>query len=110
MPEKQEGMEMTSSGNANANAGNYGMAQATEVMEKLRNVVDQASQSIKELTQIGQQWAQMAPGRAQEVAQQVREQGGRAVGQMSETVEQNPLASMAVAFAVGFLLASLIKR
>jgi ElaB/YqjD/DUF883 family membrane-anchored ribosome-binding protein len=44
------------------------------------------------------------------VAQQMREQGGRAVGTMSETVEQNPLASMAVAFAVGFLLASLIKR
>ena len=111
MPEKQEGMEPTnSSGNASANAGNYGMAQATEAMEKLRNVVDQASQSIKEFTQIGQQWAQSAPGRAQEVAQQVREQGGRAVSQMSETVEQNPLASIAVAFAVGFLLASLFKR
>jgi ElaB/YqjD/DUF883 family membrane-anchored ribosome-binding protein len=111
MPEQQESKERTtSSGNGESNAGNYGVAQATEAMEKLRTVVDQASQSIKGWTQLGQQWAQNAPGRAQEVAQQMREQGGKAVGTVSETVEQNPLASMAVAFAVGFLLASLIKR
>ena len=111
MPEHQETKERTTSGgNGEANASNYGVVQATEAMEKLRTVVDQASQSIKDWTELGQQWAQNAPGRAQEMAQQVREQGGKAVGTMSETVEQHPLASMAAAFAVGFLLASLIKR
>jgi ElaB/YqjD/DUF883 family membrane-anchored ribosome-binding protein len=111
MPEQQESKgRTTSSGNGEANASNYGVAQATEAMEKLRTVVDQASKSIKDWTQLGQQWAQNAPGRAQEMAQQMREQSGKAVGTMSETVEQNPLASMAVAFAVGFLLASLIKK
>ncbi len=44
------------------------------------------------------------------LAQQLREQGERAVGTVSETVEHNPLTSMAVAFAVGFLVASLVKR
>lgn len=107
MPEKQESTER---GNGGASAGNYGVAQAAEALEKLRTVVDQASQSMKDWTQLGQQWAQNAPGRAQEMAQQMSEQSGKAVGKMSETVEQNPLASMAVAFAVGFLLASLIKR
>ena len=51
-----------------------------------------------------------AQERAREVANQLREQSSRAVGTMTETVEHNPLTSMAVAFAVGFLLASLIKR
>jgi len=92
------------------NAVNYGLAQATEAMEKLRTMVDQTSRSIKEMTQTGQQWAQDAQGRAQEYAQQLREQSGKAVGTVSETVEHNPLASMAVAFAIGFLVASLIKR
>jgi ElaB/YqjD/DUF883 family membrane-anchored ribosome-binding protein len=116
MPEKQENTEPSGSslfGGAAANDGsasNYRIAQATEAMERLRGMIDQATQSLKELTQTGQQWAQTAPGRAQEMAQQMREQGGRAVGSMSETVAQNPLTSIAVAFAVGFLLASLIRR
>jgi ElaB/YqjD/DUF883 family membrane-anchored ribosome-binding protein len=116
MPDKQETTEPSGGsigGNAAANDGsaaNYRIAQATEAMEKLRGMIDQATQSLKELTQTGQQWAQTAPGRAQEMAQQVRQQGGRAVGSMSGMVEQNPLASIAVAFAAGFLLASLIRR
>ena len=107
MAEKQESGEQ-SAGDGTAAA--FGFSQATEAVEKLRAVVDQASRSIKELTQVSEQWAQDAQERAREVAQQLREQGGRAVGSMSETVEHNPLTSMAVAFAVGFLVASLIKR
>ncbi len=109
-PAAMGGSANTGNTSDNAGATGYGVAQATEGIEKLRGMIDQATQSIKELTQMGQQWAQNAPGRAQEVAQQVREQGGKAVGTMSETVEQNPLVSMVVAFAAGFFLASLIKR
>ena len=87
-----------------------GFGQATEAIEKLRAVVDQASRSIKDLTQASEQWARERRNAPSEVAKQLREQSGRAVGTMSETVEHNPLTSMAVAFAVGFLVASLIKR
>jgi ElaB/YqjD/DUF883 family membrane-anchored ribosome-binding protein len=107
MAEKQE---------SKARAGGAGSAiesginQATEAIEKLRAVVDQASRSFKELTEASEHWAQDAQERAREVASQLRDQSNRAVGTMTETVEHNPLASMAVAFAVGFLVASLIKR
>ncbi|HUC70983.1 MAG TPA: hypothetical protein VMS01_07325 [Stellaceae bacterium] len=106
MAEKQE------SGERPAGDGNamFSFSQATEAIEKLRSVVDQASKSIKDLTQASEQWAQEAQERARELAQQLREQGERAVGTVSETVEHNPLTSMAVAFAVGFLVASLVKR
>jgi ElaB/YqjD/DUF883 family membrane-anchored ribosome-binding protein len=107
MAEKQESGER-SDGDGNAPA--FGFAQATEAVDKLRNLVDQASRSIKDFTQASEQWAQDAQARAREVAKELSEQSGRAVGAVSETVEHNPLASLAVAFAAGFLLASLIKR
>jgi ElaB/YqjD/DUF883 family membrane-anchored ribosome-binding protein len=107
MAEKEESGEQSA---GDGNAPIFGFTQATEAVEKLRTVVDQASKSIKDLTLASEQWAQEAQERAREVAQQLREQGERAVGTMSETVEHNPLTSMAVAFAVGFLVASLIKR
>lgn len=106
--EKQESAER-SGGNGNA-ATMFGLGQATEAIEKLRTVVDQASRSIKDLTQASEQWAQEAQVRAREVAKELRDQGEWAVGTVSDTVEHNPLASLAVAFAVGFLVASLIKR
>jgi ElaB/YqjD/DUF883 family membrane-anchored ribosome-binding protein len=87
-----------------------GFTQATETLDKLRAVVDQATRSIKDLTQVSEQWAQEARGRAREVAKQLGEQSGWASGKLSETVEHNPLASLAVAFVLGFLAASLIKR
>jgi ElaB/YqjD/DUF883 family membrane-anchored ribosome-binding protein len=106
MAEKQQSGE-SSAGNGNAALG---VGQATEAVEKLRLVVDQASRSIKDLTQASQQWAHDAQEQARGVANQLREQGNRAVGTVSETVEQNPLTSLAVAFALGFLAASLIIR
>jgi ElaB/YqjD/DUF883 family membrane-anchored ribosome-binding protein len=111
MPDNQDSLDRTTGGGyGETGTAGYGAARATEAAEKVRAVVDQASQSIKDWTQVGQQWAQAAPGRAQEMALQVRDQGGKAVGTMSKTVEQNPLASVVVAFAAGFLLASLIRR
>ena len=88
----------------------FGFSQATETLEKLRTVVDQAARSIKDLTQVSEQWVQDARGRARDVAKQLGEQSDWATGKISETVEHNPLASLAIAFALGFLAASLIKR
>jgi ElaB/YqjD/DUF883 family membrane-anchored ribosome-binding protein len=88
----------------------FGLSQASEAIEKLRAVVDQATRSIKDLTQVSESWAQEAQGRAREVAKQLGVQSDWATGKISETVEHNPLASLAVAFALGFLAASLIKR
>lgn len=107
MAEEHEGGERSG---GNGGGASFGLSQATEAIEKLRTVVDQASRSIKDLTQASEHWAQEAQVRAREVAKELREQSEKAVGTVSETVEQNPLASLAVAFAVGFLLASLIKR
>jgi ElaB/YqjD/DUF883 family membrane-anchored ribosome-binding protein len=107
MAEKKESKEWL--GGA-GNAIESGFSQAAEAIEKLRTVVDQASRSIKDLTEASEHWAQDAQERAREVASQLRAQSNRAVGSMTETVEHNPLTSMAVAFAVGFLVASLIKR
>jgi ElaB/YqjD/DUF883 family membrane-anchored ribosome-binding protein len=107
MTEQQESAERTS-GDGKATA--FGLSQATEAVDKLRAVVEQASRSIKDLTQASEHWAQEVPGRARGVAQQLREQSGRAVGTVSGTVEHNPLASLAIAFVAGVLLASLIKR
>ncbi len=107
MAEKQEKAERSGDeGNATA----FGFNQATDAVEKLRTLVDQASRSLKDFTQAGEQWAQDAQERARGIAKDLSEQSGRAVGAVSETVEHNPLASLAVAFAAGFLLASLIKR
>ena len=105
-----EDQESTRGSGGAASATESGFNQAAEAVEKLRAVVDQASRSIKDLTEASEHWAQEAQERAREVANQLREQSSRAVGTMTETVEHNPLTSMAVAFAVGFLLASLIKR
>lgn len=107
MADKQKGAEQAEDA---GDAVGTGVGQATEAVEKLRSVVDQASRSVRELTQASEHWAKQAQARASEAASQLREQGNRAVGTVSETVEHNPLTSVAVAFAVGFLLASLVKR
>ena len=44
------------------------------------------------------------------MAKELRAQGERAVGSVSEQVEHNPMTSLAIAFAVGFLVASLVRR
>jgi ElaB/YqjD/DUF883 family membrane-anchored ribosome-binding protein len=107
MAEKQESGEHSGS---TGNATGFGFDQASEAVEKLRGVVDQASRSIKDWTQASEQWARETQERAREVAKELRDQGGRAVGTVSETVEHNPLTSLAVAFAVGVLVASLVRR
>lgn len=107
MAEKQHGQEPTGSEN---NGVVFGYGQATEALEKLRNVIDQANQSIKDLTQVSEDWAQQAQGRAREVAKGLAAQSDWTTGKIPHVVGQNPLASLAAAFALGFLAARLIKR
>jgi ElaB/YqjD/DUF883 family membrane-anchored ribosome-binding protein len=83
--------------------------QATETLERLRSVIDQASQSLRELGQATGQWMQ-STDRAREMAQGLRSQGERYVGTVSRQVEQNPMMSIAIAFALGYLLATMTRR
>ena len=84
--------------------------QSTEAIEKLRSGIDQASRAMRDLTQVGGHWAQDLQERARDMAKDLRSQGERAVGTVSQQVEHNPLVSLGVAFAVGFICASLIRR
>jgi ElaB/YqjD/DUF883 family membrane-anchored ribosome-binding protein len=83
--------------------------QASQALEGLRSVVEQASQVLRELTQAGSQWVQNTD-RAREMVQGLRTQGEQAVGTVSRQVEQNPMISLAVAFAMGYLMATLTRR
>ena len=65
---------------------------------------------MRDLTQAGEHWAQGLQERARDMAKGLRNQGEYAVGTVSQQVEHNPLTSLAVAFAVGFLCATLIRR
>ena len=83
--------------------------QASQALEGLRSVIEQASQVLRDLTQSGGQWVQNND-RAREMAQGLRTQGEQAVGTVSRQVEQNPMMSLAVAFAMGYLLATMTRR
>ena len=117
MPERQEsgGRSVVSDPNAGrTNGGGDSGAtalgqQASQAIEGLRSVIEQASQVLRELTQAGSQWVQNTD-RAREMAQGLRVQGEQAVGTVSRQVEQNPMMSLAVAFAMGYLLATLTRR
>ena len=123
--EKQESVTRLLGGDARSGDG---FGQAAQALEGLRSVVDQASRAVRDLTQASQQWTQVAQERAREMsqelrtqgeralsgvsqqAQELRNQGQRAVAGVSEQVEQNPLTSLAIAFALGYLLATLTRR
>lgn len=100
------------SGNRTGDGEGSGTAlasQATEALERFRSVIDQAAQAMRDLSQATGQWAPTAD-RAREVAQGLRSQGAQAVGTVSQQVEQNPMISIAIAFALGYLLASMTRR
>lgn len=83
--------------------------QATEALEGLRSVIEQASQVLRDVVQAGGQWTQGAD-RTREVAQGLRVQGEQAVGTVSRQVEHNPMMSLAIAFGMGYLLATITRR
>jgi ElaB/YqjD/DUF883 family membrane-anchored ribosome-binding protein len=79
----------------------------SEAIEMLRSGIDQAARAMRDLTEASGDLAQRAGG----MAKDLRKQSERAVTTVSHQVEQNPLTSMAIAFAVGFIVcAALIRR
>jgi ElaB/YqjD/DUF883 family membrane-anchored ribosome-binding protein len=105
-----------------------GLGQARETLEGLRSLVDQASRAVRDLTQASQEWTQIVQERARDMgeqlrdhgeraiagvsqqAQELRTQGERAMSAVSQQVEHNPLTSLAVAFALGCVVGTLIRR
>ena len=117
MADKQESVGRSVAGDPNANRTNGGGdssgtalgQQASQALEGLRSVIEQASQVLRDLTQAGGQWVQNTD-RARGMAQGLRVQGEQAVGTVSRQVEQNPMMSLAIAFAMGYLLATMTRR
>jgi ElaB/YqjD/DUF883 family membrane-anchored ribosome-binding protein len=87
-----------------------GSGEAAETIERLRSGIDQASRAMRDLTQVSGDWAHGVQERVRDMAKELSSQGERAVGTVSRQVEHNPLTSLAVAFAVGVICASLIRR
>jgi ElaB/YqjD/DUF883 family membrane-anchored ribosome-binding protein len=111
--EKQEGAERAYRGDARASlsaAGEEALEQASEALHGLRSAIDEASHTLRELSRSGEEWAKHAEGRAREIGKGLRGQGERAVGGVARQVEQNPLTSLAIAFALGFLCAAMARR
>jgi ElaB/YqjD/DUF883 family membrane-anchored ribosome-binding protein len=80
------------------------------VREGLRTAMDKASHTVHEASEAGERWAKNAEERALDMGRGLLGQGERAVDRVSRQVELNPLASLAVAFGVGFLCAALLRR
>ena len=106
--QKQQADDRASDGAGNGTS--LGLRQATDAIEKLRSRIDQASQAMRDLTQVSEQWAQGTQGRVRDMAMELRNQGERAVSTVSQQVEHNPLTSLAVAFALGCVVGTLIRR
>ena len=72
--------------------------------------IDRASSGWRGVTRAGEEWAKGAEGRTIELCKDLRDQGTRAVGKVARQVEHNPIASVAIAFSLGFLCAALALR
>jgi ElaB/YqjD/DUF883 family membrane-anchored ribosome-binding protein len=94
-------------GNGEAAEPGFGMRQAADAVERLRAVIDQASRAMRELSTASEEWAE---AQARDIVANVRTQGGRAVGTVSRQVGENPLTSLAIAFAVGYVCGILTRR
>jgi ElaB/YqjD/DUF883 family membrane-anchored ribosome-binding protein len=75
-----------------------------------RAAVDRAAQKLRGLRRAGGDWGKDAEKRAAEIGNAVRDQSGRAAGEVARLVEENPFVSLAIAFAVGFLCGQLRRR
>jgi ElaB/YqjD/DUF883 family membrane-anchored ribosome-binding protein len=108
--QKHAGEKRSMLGSDSENGAFLHTQQATEAIEQLRSGIDQASRAMRDLTQVGGHWAEDLQERARDMAKDLRSQGERAVSTVSQQVEHNPLISLGVAFAVGFICASLVRR
>jgi ElaB/YqjD/DUF883 family membrane-anchored ribosome-binding protein len=102
--------------------------QVNEALDRLRSLIDQTSQVLRDLGQQSGQWTQAAQNRAGDMARQIRDQAqqirdqakqlrdqsGVAFDSMSHQIEENPLASVGIAFgaalAIGLLAGALLFR
>jgi ElaB/YqjD/DUF883 family membrane-anchored ribosome-binding protein len=108
--QKHEGDRSVVPSDGNGNGALLSSREATEAIERLRSGIDQASRAMRDLTQVGGDWAYGVQERVRDMAKELSSQGERAVGTVSRQVEHNPLTSVAIAFAVGVICASLIRR
>jgi hypothetical protein len=97
-------------GGGEANGSAVAFEQASAALSGLRSAIEQASHTLRELSRAGEKWAKDAEGRAIEIGKGLRGKGARAVGGVARQVEQNPLASLAIAFALGCLCATVARR
>ena len=49
--------------------------ETSEAIERLRSGIDQASRAVRDLTQVGEHWAQGVQDRAVDMAKELRNQG-----------------------------------
>jgi ElaB/YqjD/DUF883 family membrane-anchored ribosome-binding protein len=81
--------------------------QANEALHGVRGAFDRASHSLREYGRAGEQWVEE---RAVELGKELRGQGGRAMEGLCRQVEQNPLTSIAIAFALGIVCTMIARR
>ena len=87
--QKQEGEDRPTVGSDGGNGTLLSSQEAGEAIERLRSGIDQASRAMRDLTHVGEHWAHGAHDRARNMARELRGQGDRAVGAVSQQVEQN---------------------
>jgi ElaB/YqjD/DUF883 family membrane-anchored ribosome-binding protein len=80
--------------------------QVSEAIETLRSGIAQATQALRDLTEASGDLAQRAGGMAKDLPACSE----RVVSTISHRVEQNPLTSIAVAFALGFIICAALPR
>jgi hypothetical protein len=95
---------------AATNGSDAAIEQANEAVSGLRAAIGEASRTLRMLARAGEERARGAEARAVEIGKQLRGHGERAAGGVAQQVKENPLASLAVAFALGFLCAALVRR
>jgi hypothetical protein len=89
--QKQEGKNRATVGSDGGGNGTLlNSREAGEVIERLRSGIDQASRAMRALTQVGEHWAHGVQYRARSVAKELRGQGDRAVGAVSQQVDTTP--------------------
>ena len=102
------------SGRAEIPGNEQGPAQAGVDLDQLKQDVAKLRDDFSQLIQSGaeaarEQLAMQVEG-VRSAMSSVRSGGGKAVGAMSNTIEERPLAAVIVAFGVGILVAKLIDR
>jgi ElaB/YqjD/DUF883 family membrane-anchored ribosome-binding protein len=109
--QKHTGENRSMLGSDSRNGAFLNTQQATEAIENLRSGIDQASRIARDARfDAGRRTLGGGPAGACPRYGERLAQPRRVVSTVSQQVEHNPLISLGVAFAVGFICASLIRR